>query len=352
VSEDLATPGTSVAAAQGAGATDEPLLQVQDLYVTYPVRRSMVQALRRVPKQYVRAVDGVTFDVRKGEMVALVGESGCGKTTTAQSILRLVESSSGSIRFQGTDITKTPNKALRGYRRRAQIIYQDPYESLDPRFRVRTTIEEPMTIHGVGKGGSERHRLMLQALVRAGLTPPELYVDRYPHELSGGQRQRVAIAASLVLDPDLLVADEPVSMLDVSVRAGILALLDGLRRDANMGVLMITHDLSTAAHFADRIAVMYLGRIVEEGPAKQVVRNPQHPYTRALLSVVPKRDPRNRTAPQILRGETPNPVNVPAGCRFHPRCPVAEERCKTIDPQLHTAPTMQTEEHQAACILV
>ena len=190
----------------------------------------------------------------------------------------------------------------------------------------------------------------MEALQRAGLTPPEMYMQRFPHELSGGQRQRVAIAASLVLDPKLLVADEPVSMLDVSVRAGVLTLLDDLRRSGNMAVLMITHDLSTAAHFADRIAVMYLGRIVEEGPAREVVRNPQHPYTKALLSVVPKRDPRDRTTPQVLKGETPNPIDVPPGCRFHPRCPVAEERCKTIDPQLRPVPG--SEDHRAACVLV
>src|SRR5439155_3515789 len=194
---------------------------------------------------------------------------------------------------------------------------QDPYESLDPRFRVRQTIEEPMLIHRVGGSKGDREGRVREALVRAGMTPPDLYIDRFPHELSGGQRQRVAIAASLVLDPRLLVADEPVSMLDVSVRAGILSLLDRLRREG-MGILMITHDLSTAAHFADRIAVMYLGRIVEEGPAHEVVRNPQHPYTRALISVVPKRDPREQTVPQILTGETPNPVHLPSGCRLHP----------------------------------
>ena len=186
------------------------------------------------------------------------------------------------------------------------MIYQDPYESLDPRFTVRDAVEEPLLVHGMGGSSEEREAKVREALGRAGLTPPELYIDRYPHELSGGQRQRVAIAASLVLDPKLLVADEPVSMLDVSVRAGILSLLDGLRKDG-MGILMITHDLSTAAHFADRIAVMYLGRIVEEGPAREVVRNPQHPYTQALISVVPKRDPREQTVPQILSGETPNP---------------------------------------------
>jgi peptide/nickel transport system ATP-binding protein len=233
-----------------------------------------------------------------------------------------------------------------------QMIYQDPYESLDPRFRVRQTVEEPLLIHRVGGSKAGRRELVAEALARAELTPPELYLERYPHELSGGQRQRVAIAASLVLDPELLVADEPVSMLDVSVRAGILSLLDRLRRDTGMAILMITHDLSTAAHFADRIAVMYLGRIVEEGPAADVVSNPQHPYTRALLSVVPKRDPRDRTKPQILRGETPNPIHIPPGCRFHPRCPVAEARCRTIDPELHTASGAATPDHRAACVLV
>ena len=184
------------------------------------------------------------------------------------------------------------------------------------------------------------------------LSPADLFIDRYPHELSGGQRQRVAIAASLVLEPKLLLADEPVSMLDVSVRAGILSLLDRLRREGDMGIVMITHDLSTAAHFADRIAVMYLGRIVEEGPAREVVRDPQHPYTKALMSVVPKRDPRDRTEPQILQGETPNPIDIPTGCRFHPRCPLAEDRCKMTDPQLHTVADAVDEPHRAACVLV
>ena len=223
---------------------------------------------------------------------------------------------------------------MRPLRRKLQMIYQDPYESLDPRFRVQAAVEEPMLVHGIGGSRAERRALVISALERAGLTPAEQYLERHPHELSGGQRQRVSIAAALVLGPDLLLADEPVSMLDVSVRAGVLSLLDGLRRDGDMGILMITHDLSTAAHFADRIAVMYLGRIVEQGPARDVVRNPQHPYTRALLSVVPNRDPRQRSTPQILQGETPNPVDVPPGCRFHPRCPVAEDRCHREDPVL------------------
>jgi oligopeptide/dipeptide ABC transporter ATP-binding protein len=327
-----------------------PLLEVRDLFTRYPVRRGMVGALRRTPRKFVRAVDGVSLSLRAGEMIALVGESGCGKTTTAQTILRLVDPVSGTIRLEGRDITRLSQRVLQPIRRTMQIIYQDPYESLDPRFRVRQAIEEPMLIHRVGSGREDRRRRVTEALERAGLTPPELYIDRYPHELSGGQRQRVAIAASLVLDPKLLVADEPVSMLDVSVRAGVLTLLDGLRSTGNMGVLMITHDLSTAAHFADRIAVMYLGRIVEEGPAREVVRKPQHPYTKALLSVVPKRDPRDSTTPQVLKGETPNPIDIPSGCRFHPRCPVAEERCRTIDPELRVVPGAP--DHRAACVLV
>ena len=326
------------------------LLEVDGLVTRYPVARGVMGAIRRRPRLQVHAVEGVSFSVAPGEMVALVGESGCGKTTTAQSVIRMVHNQAGAIRFGGRDITGLSARQLRPLRREVQMIYQDPYESLDPRFRVRDTIEEPLLVHRLGGSGKERDRKVREALERAGLTPPDLFIDRYPHELSGGQRQRVAIAASLVLDPKLLVADEPVSMLDVSVRAGILSLLDGLRREG-MGILMITHDLSTAAHFADRIAVMYLGRIVEEGPAREVVRNPQHPYTRALISVVPKRDPREQTVPQILTGETPNPVHVPSGCRFHPRCPIAEPHCSTIDPSLQRPKDAHTPEHRAACIV-
>jgi len=330
--------------------TDPPLLEVVDLVVQYPVRRGLVGALARVPRKVVRAVDGVSFSVRRGEMLALVGESGCGKTTTAQTIIRLIDPVSGSVKLDGRDLTHLSQRELRPLRRTMQIVYQDPYESLDPRYRVSRSVEEPMLIHDVARDREDRRRRMLDALTRAELTPPELYLDRYPHELSGGQRQRVAIAASLVLDPELLVADEPVSMLDVSVRAGVLTLLDGLKRAGDMALLMITHDLSTAAHFADRIAVMYLGRIVEEGPAREVVRNPRHPYTKALLSVVPKRDPRDRSRPEILQGEAPNPIDVPSGCRFHPRCPVVQERCRTIDPPLWDV--TGSADHRAACVLV
>ncbi len=325
------------------------LLEVEDLIVRYPVPRGIVGTLTRRPKQEVHAVEGVSFTLDRGEMLALVGESGCGKTTTAQTVLRLVRARSGAIRLNGRDISQLPDRELRPLRRHVQIIYQDPYESLDPRFRVRGIVEEPLLIHGIGHTRSERQERIVGALERVGLEPPDLFLSRYPHELSGGQRQRVAIAAGLVLEPELLVADEPVSMLDVSVRAGVLSLLDRLRK-SGLAILMITHDLSTAAHFADRIAVMYLGRIVEEGPAKEIVRNPQHPYTKALMSVVPDPDPRNKGRPQILRGETPNAVKVPPGCRFHPRCPIAQDVCRTKDPELEPLKAALSPDHRAACL--
>jgi oligopeptide/dipeptide ABC transporter ATP-binding protein len=339
------------AASASDGQAGPPLLEVEALQAHYPVRRGLTQAITGHRRRWVHAVDGISFRIARGEMIALVGESGCGKSTTAQAILGMIRPTAGAVRLDGTDIADLSERRLRQMRRRVQMIYQDPYESLDPRFRVRATMEEPMAVHGIGASRAERRALAAQALERSGLAPPDAFLDRYPHELSGGQRQRVAIAASLVLSPDLLLADEPVSMLDVSVRAGVLSLLDALRTDGKMGILMITHDLSTAAHFADRIAVMYLGRIVEHGPARQVVTSPQHPYTRALLSVVPKRDPRERTTPQILRGETPDPVDIPAGCRFRPRCPIAAEQCAGTDPQLRIAPAAADPAHEVACLL-
>ncbi len=312
----------------------ETLLTVEDLVVQFKQGR----------KKIVHAVDGVSLTVAAGEFVALVGESGCGKTTTAQAAMRMVPTTSGTIRYRDRDITAATQRDMRPVRREMQIIFQDPYESLDPRFRVKDIVAEPLEIHGLG----ERDERVRAAMERAGLTPADLYLNRYPHELSGGQRQRVSIAAALALEPTMLLADEPVSMLDVSVRAGILGLLDELRQ-SGLGILMITHDLSTAAHYADRICVMYLGRIVEEGPAHEVIRNPQHPYTKALVSVVPQPDPSQTMQPEILQGETPNPVDVPSGCRFHPRCPVATAACSSEDPALRPA---GADGHRAACILV
>lgn len=327
------------------------LLEVEELVARYPVKRSLGEKLRGRQKRWVRAVDGVSLTVSRGEMLALVGESGCGKTTMAQTLVRMVDSTRGTIRFEGKDITRLSASAMRPIRRQVQMVYQDPYSSLDPRYRVRQLLEEPMLVHGVR--GSRRTRLerVEAALTRVELSPPELFKDRYPHELSGGQRQRVAIAASLVLEPKLLIADEPVSMLDVSVRAGVLSLLDRLRRDGNMGILMITHDLSTAVHFADRIAVMYLGRVVEEGPSRELVSHARHPYTQALLEAVPKRDPRTRSVTSILEGETPSPINIPTGCRFYGRCPIGEDRCKETDPQLRVPAAIHISNHRVACLL-
>ncbi len=322
------------------------LLEVDDLVVHYPVSRGLVGALTRTPRSTVHAVDGVSFRLGAGEMVALVGESGCGKTSTAQAVMRLVDANAGAIRFEGRDLASVGARGLRPLRRRIQMVYQDPYESLDPRQRVHQAVEEPLVIHGLGGSKKEREVRVRDAMERVELTPPELFLDRFPHELSGGQRQRVAIAAALVLEPALLVADEPVSMLDVSVRAGVLTLLDRLKQ-SGLAILMITHDLSTAARFADRIAVMYLGRIVEEGPAASVVHDPRHPYTKALLSVVPRRDPRERHTGLVLRGETPDAVRIPSGCRFHPRCPVAIDACHRDEPLLE--PTGGAG-HRAACI--
>jgi oligopeptide/dipeptide ABC transporter ATP-binding protein len=323
------------------------LLEVDDLVVQYPIPRGLVGSVRRLPQSTVHAVDGVSFRLDRGELVALVGESGCGKTSTAQAVMRMVDATAGAIRFEGRDLTSVGSRQLRPVRRRLQMVYQDPYESLDPRQTVRQAVEEPLLIHGLGGSKSERDARVRDALERVELTPAELFQNRFPHELSGGQRQRVAIAAALVLEPVLLVADEPVSMLDVSVRAGVLTLLDRLKQ-GGLAILMITHDLSTAARFADRIAVMYLGRIVEQGPAATVVRDPQHPYTKALLSVVPRRDPRERHTGLVLRGETPDAVRIPAGCRFHPRCPVAIDRCSSDEPEL----LAMSPGHDAACLLL
>ncbi|MHB1533075.1 MAG: ABC transporter ATP-binding protein [Acidimicrobiales bacterium] len=340
-------PSESPSEAAGEG---EAVIEVSDLRVQYGRGQGIAGKLRRRPEEVVRAVDGVSLVVRRGEMLALVGESGCGKTSTALAMLRMIEPASGTIRFKGRDVTDLSPRQMRPLRRHMQMIYQDPYESLDPRRRVGDTVEEPLLVHRGVTSAADRRARVHQALEAAELDP-EAYLERFPEELSGGQRQRVAIAASLVLGPALLIADEPVSMLDVSVRAGVLALLDRLRRVDGMAILMITHDLSTAARFATRIAVMYLGRVVEEGPAQEVLRRPRHPYTKALLSVVPRRDDRDGPPRQILVGETPDPSLIPPGCRFHPRCPVALPSCRSTDPELRKASGSQDSGHLVACVL-
>jgi oligopeptide/dipeptide ABC transporter ATP-binding protein len=299
-------------------------------------------------ENFVHAVDDVTLQLKRGEVIALVGESGCGKSTLALTLMLLEEATEGSIFFEGNDITHLEEKQRKALRQRIQMIFQDPYESLNPTQTIEEIISEPLAVHGLALKPSERRERVIRALEDSGLKPAEDYLHRFPHQLSGGQRQRVVIAGALVLEPHLLLADEPVSMLDVSIRAEIINLLADLRRSRGISVIFITHDLGTVGFFADRVAVMYLGRIVEIGTMREVLKDPQHPYTKALLSVIPVPNPRMRRKRIILQGETPNPIDLPPGCRFHPRCPVAIDVCKESDPALLTV----SESHQAACLLL
>jgi oligopeptide/dipeptide ABC transporter ATP-binding protein len=313
-----------------------PVLRVDDLHVRY--------ASRRRGTSPVLAVDGVSFDLARGEVLALVGESGCGKTSIAHAVMRLVPAASGSIELDGRDITTLSNRELRPLRAAIQMVFQDPYESLDPRQTVFDLVAEPLAIHGRAGAREERRAVVLAALEDAGLRPAAEIARRYPHHLSGGQRQRVAIAAAMVLEPEVIVADEPASMLDVSLRAGILRLMLDLRDRRQVSCLFITHDLSLAWVVADRIAVVYLGRIVEIGASAQVIAEPHHPYTKALVSVVPVPEAGAAADQIVLRGETPSARAVPAGCRFHPRCWRYEalgrpEACTTLDPTLQISPT-------------
>ncbi len=316
----------------------ETLLETRGLHVRFAARHGDV----------ARAVDGVDLVVKHGEVLALVGESGCGKTTLARTIMGLERPAEGEIRFEGEPI-RYDRSFLRTYRGKVQMVFQDPMGSLNPRQTVYEAVAEGLRIQGIS--GDEATRVS-DALSRAGLRPPERFLELYPYELSGGQRQRVVIAGAMVLNPSLLVADEPVSSLDASVRGEILKLMLELVRDAGVTILVVTHDLGLAWNIADRIAVMYLGRIVEEGPAEELLSHPRHPYTRALLSVVPEADEMEQ---QILQGEAPDPTRIPSGCRFHPRCPLVasgeaarlgiEERCRGDDLALHDVASG----HRAAC---
>ncbi|MCJ7583592.1 MAG: ABC transporter ATP-binding protein [Anaerolineales bacterium] len=298
--------------------------------------------------RYVHAVDGIDLNLKRGEVLALVGESGCGKSTLALTLMGLEKPTDGKIIFDGEEITHADDRTCKRLRQRIQMIFQDPYESLNPTQTIEEIVAEPLVVHGLERSAKTRQARVVKALEDAGLKPADTYLRRFPHELSGGQRQRVVIAGALVLEPNLLLADEPVSMLDVSIRAEILNLLADLRKTRQISIIFITHDLGTVGYFADRIAVMYLGRIVEVGPTKEILKNPQHPYTKALLSVIPVPNPRLRRERVILQGETPNPIDLPSGCRFHPRCPKVSEECKVSDPAWREpAPG-----HRVACLKV
>jgi oligopeptide transport system ATP-binding protein len=321
----------------------QPLLEVRDLVMHFPVGGGMLAKSAGV----VKAIDGVSFQIRKGETLGLVGESGCGKTTTGRCILQLERPTSGSIVFEGIDMVTLDAAELRAFRRRVQVIFQDPYSSLNPRMTVGQILEEPLKVHGLVPDKGERELRVRELLVQVGLLPQ--HAGRYPHQLSGGQRQRVGIARALAMEPSLIVCDEPVSALDVSIQAQIINLLEELQARLGLTFLFIAHDLSVVRHISDRVAVMYLGKIAELADRNSLYEEPLHPYTRALLSAVPIPDPkieakRERT---VLRGEVPSPLNPPSGCVFHPRCPIAVDRCSAEVPPLREI----RPGHWAACHL-
>ena len=317
-----------------------PLLEVTDLVKHYPVRAGV---LRRAVGT-VHAVDGVSFSLSKGETLGLVGESGCGKSTVARSVLRLVEPTSGQIRIDGRDITHLSKSELRPVRRTMQIVFQDPFASLNPRMSAGDTVGEPLAVHGLATG-EERRRRVATLFQQVGLRPDQM--TNYPHQFSGGQRQRICIARALALQPRLIVCDEPVSALDVSIQAQVINLLIDLQREQGFSYLFIAHDLAVVAHISHRVAVMYLGRIVEIADKAELFDNPRHPYTQALLASVPLADPRKKRLQPLVDGDVPSPVNPPSGCAFHTRCRYAIDRCKVERPALRDAGPR----HQVACLL-
>ncbi len=317
----------------------DELLAVKNLYKYFPIKGGIIGRTRG----YVKAVDGVSFSIRRGETFGLVGESGCGKTTVGRTILRLLEPTSGEVYYDGVNIAKLKPKELRPYRRRTQMVFQDPYASLDPRQTVKSALIEPMKVHSITTDSAEATERAAELIRLVGLNEDHLY--RFPHEFSGGQRQRIAVARALAVNPEFMVLDEPTSFLDVSVQAQILNLLTELRRRFNLTYLFISHNLSVIRHMSGRIGVMYLGRIVEVADKKEILNYPKHPYTYALVSAIPIPNPEIRRERIILTGDVPSPVAIPSGCRFHPRCPYMTEKCVREDP-----PFIQVSpEHLAAC---
>jgi peptide/nickel transport system ATP-binding protein len=309
-----------------AGTNDRPLVSVRGLKTHYSLRGSFAQRLAGREAGSVKAVDDVSIELRRGEVLGLVGESGSGKTTLGRTILGLVPATEGSVEFDGREITGLSERKLRPLRREMQIVFQDPHASLNPAMTIAQLVEHPLQIHGIGSRAERRTRVA-EALSTVGLDPPEQFLDKYPSDLSGGQKQRVVIARAIILNPSLLVADEPVSMLDMSVRAKILELMLYLKRELNLAFLYITHDLATAKFFCDRIAILYLGRIVEIGPSEAIYAEPKHPYTKALLRAIPDPDPRRAVPRDLPPGEVPDAARPPLGCHFHPRCAAAFEVC-------------------------
>ena len=311
----------------------EQLITVENLRKLFPIKTGFFSSLLG-KKNYVHAVDGISFDIKKGEIFALAGESGSGKTTTGRLLAKLIEPTSGKILFDNIDITNMKPKQFKVFRRRMQMVFQDPYESLNPRMIISDIVAEPLIVQG-GKSAEEIEESVCKALEDVQLVPPEEFLFRFPHELSGGQRQRVAVARALITRPEFIVADEPVSMLDVSIRAEILNLMFDLKEKYGLTILYITHDLALARHICDRIAIMYLGKIMEMGPVEKVVSEPLHPYTRALINAVPVPDPSILRSEVVIKGEIPSPINPPSGCHFHTRCPeYIGEVCKTKDPSI------------------
>jgi oligopeptide/dipeptide ABC transporter ATP-binding protein len=319
-------------------AEKEGLLTVGDLKVWFPIRSGLLQ--RTVG--YVKAVDGVSFDVKRGETLGVVGESGSGKTTLARGILRLVKSNSGQVYFDDMNVLKANRREIKLIRRKMQIIFQDPYASLDPRQTVSSILFEAMKIHGIVQNRTEATKKSLELLEKVGLSEEHLY--RFPHEFSGGQRQRIAVARALAVNPTFLILDEPTSFLDVSVQASVLNLLADLQRDLNLTYLFITHNLAVVHHISDRIAVMYLGNIVELADRDTIYYHPKHPYTFQLMAAIPLPDPEAKKTEVLLEGDVPSPVNIPPGCRFYPRCKYATEECKTVEPKL-----VKIDDHWVAC---